>query len=157
MSRNLLVGCYLVLESLPLNNMGKMINPYFRIDRSAAGFGLLELLIAVVLVALVSLCLSSNTVSSLYIAKKTHTNYLASNLALSKVEELAAFEPVNLDSSYNSFESGLSVVGTKITFSRTTTIVVNADDSRTITVKVLSETLKIPTKVDFTTTFAVWE
>jgi len=126
-------------------------------EEQEAGFGLMEILVAISLMALVSLGIAANTMAALRIVKKTEVNYLASNLALSKIEELAAYEAADLDATFDGHETSLAMSGTSITFSRTTTIIINADNSRTVTVVVASESPVVPTSVDFSTTYALWE
>lgn len=126
-------------------------------QRAEEGFSLMEILIAILIIGVIGLGINMNAISSLQLVKYTELNYIASNLALSKIEELAAQDPVNLDSSDNSVESSVSSSATEITFQRTTTIVVNGDDSRTITVQVQSNSSAVPTQAQFSTTMAVWE
>lgn len=124
---------------------------------NAAGFGLFEILVSIFLIMVVSMGIASNTIGALHIAKKTEINFLASNLALSKIEDLAAYDVAELDSSFNAVESEVTTEGTALTFTRTTVVSINADSSRTIDVTVSSNSTVIPTAVDFSTTFSLWE
>jgi prepilin-type N-terminal cleavage/methylation domain-containing protein len=122
---------------------------------SEQGMTLIEVLVAILLIGIVSMAVAVNTINALSVAKKTHINYLASNLALSKVEQLAAYEASQL-SALSTTETHLTTAGTDLTFKRTTTIVKNSDNSRTITVRVDSESAAVPTHVTFTSTLSVW-
>lgn len=122
------------------------------------GFTLLEVLIALLILGIVGMGLAGNTIASLQIVKKTTTNYQASNLALSKIEELSACNPTMLGPSFNSVEPHVSSPGTPMTFTRTTTVTINtADQSRTVNVVVRSNSSAMPTTAKFTTTFALWQ
>lgn len=124
---------------------------------SDAGFALLELLAGILLISVLSMAVAMNTMMALKVAKFTEANHAASSLAISKIEELAAVDTVNLDSSYDQTESSLTWGNTNMTFSRSVTVTVNADDSRTVDVTVASVNMVIPTTVNFSTTFALWE
>ena len=121
------------------------------------GISLIEVLLALLLIGIISLGIAANTISSMHIQKKTEENYAASNLALSKVEQLSAIPVGQLSSANNLVENNLKVPGSNANFRRTTTVVVNADTSRTITVRVESVGTMLPTKVNFRTTFSMWQ
>jgi Tfp pilus assembly protein PilV len=121
-----------------------------------AGMGLLEILVAIFLIGIISLGIAANTISSTQIVKKTEINYAASNLALSKVELLAAMDTTSLTAANGSTENNLTVPGTQLTFRRVTVVTVNADGSRTIEVTVTSNSTAVPTTSHFKTTLALW-
>lgn len=122
-----------------------------------AGMTILSVLVAVVILAVVSLALSRNTMASLRIMRLTEINNAASNLAVSKIEELAARDASDIDSSLSEAETSVNYPGMNVTFSRTTTVVVNADNTRTINVEVRSNHEGLPTSVSFSTGLSVWE
>lgn len=126
-------------------------------NHNEAAMTLIEVLVALTVVSIIAIGINLSAISSLRIAKKTEVNYMASNLALSKVEDLAAVDPSELDDTYDTTETGLGVTGMDFTFRRVTDITVNGDDSRTVTVLVTSENSAIPTQSDFTTRFSLWE
>jgi len=121
------------------------------------GMGLFEVLLALALISIGSLALAANTIGALQIAKKTTINHAASNLALSKIEELSAYDPKDIDGSFNSIENSIAVPGLNVTFKRTTVVAVNADNTRTVTVTVQSNSNAVKTGASFSTTFALWE
>lgn len=125
--------------------------------RRDEGVTLMEVLVAITLVAIMAAAGISNLMVALRTAKHTEVNYAANTLAISKVEELAAVDVSALDSSYNGTESSVSWNDLNITFTRVTTVTVNADSSRTLSVDVSSNSDSVPTSVNFTTTFALWE
>ena len=141
-----------------MNKINKL-KKIFQVRNPAAeqGMGIIELLIAVALIGLIAAGISSNTTMSLRISKYTELNYAASNLALSRIELLSAIEPADVDSDYNKTETGLTTNGVGIKFTRVTTVTVNSDDSRTINVVVSNSDYKIPVRVEYETTFSVWE
>jgi prepilin-type N-terminal cleavage/methylation domain-containing protein len=121
------------------------------------GFALVEVLVSITILAIISLGVTKNLVAALRTAKFTELNHAASSLAISKVEELAAVDVNSLDSSYSGTESAVSWTGLNISFTRQTTVTVNADESRTVAVVVSSNNPRMTTSVDFSTTFANWE
>lgn len=121
------------------------------------GFSIIEVIVSILIIAVMSLGILSNILMALRSDKLIEVNQAAYNLALSKVEQLAAIKPSQLDASDNQSETGVTVSGMNVTFARTTQVTVNADNSRTIQVDVSSERAKIDTSVSYTTTFAVWE
>jgi len=122
-----------------------------------SGFSLIEIMMSILILAVISLAVSSNLIAALRTAKFTQVNHAASSLAISKVEELAAIDTLNLDASYNATETSVAWPDFNINFTRTVVVTVNADESRTIDVTVVSNADKVPTTVEFTTTFAMWE
>lgn len=124
---------------------------------SQEGFSLIEVLVSMLLIVIMGLAVASNTAGALRVAKYTELNHAASSLAISKVEELAAIDAVDLNSSFDQIEEDVEWPELNITFTRTTTITVNADGSRRVDVNVTSNASTMPTSVDFATTFALWE
>ncbi len=122
-----------------------------------AGFALVEALVSILIMAVISLGIAQNLIGALRTAKFTEVNHAASSLAISKMEELAAIDVSALNASHSSSESSVTWPGLDISFSRDTTVVVNADESRTVDVTVTSNSSKVSTSVDFSTTFATWE
>ena len=110
-----------------------------------------------IILSIVGLSVTMNTMGSLQYAKFTEANHVASSLAISKMEELAAIDAADLDSSDNLTESSVSWPGFNFTFTRTTTITINSDSSRTVDIVVASNDAPLPTTVNFSTTFALWE
>ena len=74
------------------------------------------------------------------------------------MEEMAVKNADELTASDNTTESTATYSNiSNITFTRTVSIVVNSDDSRTITVTTTSNDLIYPATESYTVTFAVWE
>lgn len=121
------------------------------------GMTVLSVLVAVVILAIIGLSLARNTIASLQIMKVTEVNNAASNLAVSRIEELAGRDASDIDASLNANETNITYAGLGITFNRTTTITVNADDTRDIEVRVVSNSSAVPSDVSFTTSLSVWE
>ena len=155
----MLPGHYLGQEPFPLTKRKPIEQVEDQVSQihSEEGFTILSVLVAVVLVAIISLALSRNTMASMKIMRLTEINNFASNLAVSKIEEIASRASSEIDSSLDEVESNVSFPNTDITFRRTTTVTVNGDDTRTITVDVASNSSVIPTSVTFSTGLSVWE
>ena len=127
------------------------------LNRDQTGMSLMSVLVAMVILSVVSLALSKNTIASLHIIKLTEVNYAASNLAVSKVEELAARNPIDLDDSFDDTENAVTTADLDITFTRVTDVTVNADDTRIVHVTVTSNSSVVNTTADFETSLSVWE
>lgn len=119
------------------------------------GYTLIELLVGMLLIAIISMAVMRNTTGALWASKLTEVNHIASSLAISKAEELAAQEAQNIAATATT-ETNLTHAGSNITFTRTTTVTVNADNSRDIVIVVSSENPNVPTTVTFQTTFVPW-
>ncbi len=121
------------------------------------GITLMEVLVAIVLLAIMAAAGISNLIVALKTAKYTEVNFAANSLAISKVEEISAIDVGNLNSSYNEVEPDVTWPDLALTFTRTTTIHMNGDDSRTVDVSVMSNSPDVATNVTFSTTLALWE
>lgn len=131
--------------------------PVLLVAEEQSGFSLVEILVSIVILAIITMGVTSSMVGALKFSKFTEANHIASSLAISKMEELAAYAASDLGPSMNETENSVTWPGTNFTFTRTTTIVINSDKSRTATVQVASNNSSLPTQTDFSTTFAVWE
>lgn len=121
------------------------------------GFSLLEVMVSIGLFAVMASAISGSLTTAMRVAKLTEIHFVASSLAAGKIEELSSVDPLDLDSSDNQTESAVVVDGYNMSFTRTTAITINADNSRTITVNVSSNNPGLPNNVNFSTTFALWE
>lgn len=122
-----------------------------------AGFGAIESLVSIVLMSIIAVAIIMNLVVALRTAKITEVNHAASTLAVSKMEELASIDTLNLDDSYDAVENNVAWGDFNFTFTRTTSITVNADNTRSVDVTVSSNSTNVPSTVSFSTTFALWE
>lgn len=120
------------------------------------GVTLIESLVAISIAGIASLGLMNSFVTSLRVAKLTEVNYAASTLAASKMEELAAIDVSVLSAANNATET-LTEDGLNVSFTRTAAITVNADQSRTISVQVTSNSTMLPANVSVSTTLSAWE
>lgn len=126
--------------------------------QGSEGVTLIEILASLVLFGLLSMAIAGNLMVSIRTSKLTEINHAASSLATSKIEELASISVSNLDASYSGTELNVSWPGLGSTFSRVTTVAVNADDSRDVSVTVNSNLQGYTTSsVTLATRFALWE
>lgn len=121
------------------------------------GFGIIEMLVGILLAAIMGAAVASNLTNALKSGIAFDVNYAANSLANSKLELLAATGAASLDSTDNTSETGLTYPNIDTTFSRTTTITVNSDSSRTAVVTVTATNNAVPTSVTQTSTFAIWQ
>lgn len=125
---------------------------------SEKGFGIIELLMGILLAAIMGAAVASNLSTSLKSGISFELNYAAVSLANSKMELLAATSASSLDSSDNSTETNLTYPNIQSTFTRTTSIVVNSDQSRTVTVTVATSAgSALPTSVTEVSTYSIWQ
>ncbi|MDD2942497.1 MAG: prepilin-type N-terminal cleavage/methylation domain-containing protein [bacterium] len=123
-----------------------------------SGFSLVEVMASFLVIAVISMAIMKNTVTALSSAKLAEVNHAASSLAISKMEELSSVDTRVLDASYNGVELAVAWPDLNgITFERSTTVTVAADESRKVEVIVTSNSAKLPTSVMFDTTFVPWE
>ena len=128
-----------------------------QISKNEGGFGLMEVLVAVVLLGIVCLAIASNVITGLRFHKHAEIDLLAKNLAVSKVEELSGIVLDDLDDSYDGTEANLLVTGHAIAFTRVTDVTIEADGARFIEITVSSDSPYLPTPVNYSTRFATWE
>ncbi|MCB0360286.1 MAG: type II secretion system protein, partial [Bdellovibrionales bacterium] len=98
------------------------------------GTTLIEVLVSLLIIAIMSLGVMKNSVVAMRASKLTELNHAASSLAISKIEELAAIDTQNLDATFSATETDVAWGGVETTFTRVTSVVVNANDSRDVSV-----------------------
>jgi Tfp pilus assembly protein PilV len=121
------------------------------------GSSLLEVLVSISLLAISGLAISMNSIMALKTLKFVELNHIASTLAISKLEEFASIDAADISPAMNETEPAVVWPDSLITFHRTSTVVVNADQSRTVTVAVSNNETPMNTSVELENTFAVWE
>jgi type II secretory pathway pseudopilin PulG len=136
---------------------GQISMPETRQEDKEPGFCIIEVLVGILLIAIIAMGVTSSTIAALKFAKFTEANHIASSLAISKMEELAALSAGDLTTSLSGTEDDVTWPDTNLTFTRVTTITVNSDNSRHVSISVSSDNSPIPTTATFASTFAVWE
>ena len=119
-----------------------------------AGFSILEVLAAIVLLSIVGLNVTYGTIISLRMLKRSMRTSLATELAAQRMEELAALDPSTLNDSYDLVETGL--ISDNVSFSRTTEVTVNSDKSVTVDISVVGEHSTLGGRAALSNTFAYW-
>lgn len=122
-----------------------------------AGMSLIEVLVAITLLSLSGLAISNSAIHAFQSLKFVELNHVANILAISKMEEIAARDTVEIDTSLNGIESSVEWADLEITFSRSTDVTVNADGSRSVVISVSTNDQVYATTVRFQNTFALWE
>lgn len=118
-----------------------------------AGFTLIEVLVAIVLVAIVSLTTTYSTINAYALYSHSTRSSFARQLAFTAMEELAARDPLTLSAADGSVNSNVTVGNASYT--RTIAIAVNSDGSRTATVTVVNNRTST-ISAQFSNTFALW-
>ena len=121
------------------------------------GFLMLELMVAMVVLAIVGLAITTSAYSGLRFQKQAEIGNFARNIAVSRIEVLAGVPTGVLSSSYNETNTSVTVAGTNVTFLRSTAVVTNADGSKTVTITVASSSNLLSKSVVLTSQFAAWE
>lgn len=137
-----------------------MSNVYRRLRRERAGqagLSLLEVLAAIIFTGIVSMAIQSSVVLALRTEKTTEVHFAASVLASDRMEQLLAIDAIDLDNSYDEVDTAVQWGDLNMDFLRTTTVTINADDSRTVEVNVVSGNNAFPVEVEFSSTMALWE
>lgn len=136
--------------------MGARLHIDFSSDGTAGegGFSLVEVMVAILILSVISLGSAYCTIMSLKVEKRNVRNAVAQELAVQKMEELAAMNPSSLSSANSVTES--NVTYKNISYTRTTSISVNADNSRSITVTVNGNNSSLGGSASISTTYALW-
>ena len=116
----------------------------------------MEILVSLLLVGIMSMGIVKSVSTALRTGKYSEFNYIAGSLATTKMEEFAAMHASTIDTSMAGTEENVTWPNFNGTFNRVTTIVVNSDGSRNITVNVSSNSTYAPTSVEFSTVFSDW-
>jgi len=127
-------------------------------QQQQAGITLIEVLVSMVLLAVFGLAITMTTVRAFQYTKYTEVSHAASTMAISKLEEISSLDTADLNVGLNGTEAGLTWASlNNFTFNRTTTLVINGDNSRTVTVNVISLDAPMNANVTFDTTIAASE
>lgn len=126
-------------------------------SKSQAGFLMLELMVALVVLAIVGLAVTTSAYSGLRFQKQAEIGNFARNIAVSRIETLAGVPTASLSSSYNETNTSVTQTGTNVVFRRSTTITTNADGSKTVSVTVSSTSALLSSPITLTSQFASWE
>lgn len=125
--------------------------------RSERGTGIMEILVSMVLLAIAGMGVTMSMSTAMKTAKYTEYNHIASSLAVSKLELLAAVNVNFLTTAQAGTESAVAWPNSSVTFRRVTTVVVNADNSRSVTVSVSPNDANYAMTVSFSNQYALWE
>lgn len=128
------------------------------------GFTLVEVLVSAGLLAVIALGVGTNIITTFMVHKTVLVNEALNDLATEKIETYSSVNPLEMDdSNYDDSEPDggntltVGYLSNNITFSRSTDVVVNADDSRSIIVNVTClHPLFSGKSVTKTTTFMRW-
>lgn len=120
--------------------------------REEKGFTLIETLVAVALIAITMLALGQSVATADRSMKRGYRNSTALELAVQKLEQLGAVDPSTLSAASGGTET---LTSNGISFTRVTTVTVNADNSRSVTVQVTG-TLGKGGNATLSNTFSEW-
>ncbi|RME58023.1 MAG: hypothetical protein D6780_07480 [Candidatus Dadabacteria bacterium] len=118
------------------------------------GFLLFELLVVIVLIGILGLALSHAAIVIYKMRLKAVNDSYATQIALEKIEEIAAVDPLTLNDG-DSWEETVERDGRQ--FQRIATISVNDDSSRTITVSVSPLNSTIGGTITMNNTYSPWQ
>lgn len=118
------------------------------------GMTLVEVLVALVLLSVVPLGLTYSSILSYKVIHRNQRHSVASQLALDRMEDLAATNPANLNDTFDETENNVVVDGAS--FTRITEVTLNADNSRTVLVTVTGNEASLGGRATVSSTFALW-
>ncbi len=118
-----------------------------------SGMSLIEVLVAMSVLAILALSVAQSTVRSYRFFLQSTRSSLASQLALDKIEALAATNPALLNASTTT-ES--DVMRDNVRFNRVTRVIVNSNGSRSVTVTVTATNAGSGGKAVLSSTFPEW-
>jgi prepilin-type N-terminal cleavage/methylation domain-containing protein len=117
------------------------------------GVSMVEVLVAISILAISGLAVTQSTIRSFATLNQSYRTSVASQIALDKIESFAQQDPSTIQTSSN--ESNNSVTHSGLQFLRSTSVAVNSDGSRTITVSVASQN-GWPGSASLSTTLPLW-
>lgn len=117
------------------------------------GFSLIDVLVAVCLLAIMGISLAYSNVNTIQTVSRTERNAIALRLATEKLEQMSAIDPINISDINDSTES-ITWLGSPYT--RVTDVTVNADGSRTILVTVTGGNTILGGSAEVEGTFQIW-
>ncbi len=117
------------------------------------GFSMLEVLVSVAILSIVGLGISQSSIGMLRARTVTLNKQVSTQLATEKLEQYAALDPLTL-SAENSNSESLSHAGKS--FLRSSTITVNSNGSRTVTVSVRPADASQSGSANLSGTFTSW-
>jgi len=122
----------------------------------AAGFTIVELLVSLLLMGILAVAIAQGTTVSLTLSKQTRVSQLMHNLAVGRLEEISGTKASFLTAG-TGVEAEVSAPGTGFTFTRTTAITLESENTRAVTVTVASNGAVKPQPVIYKATLPVWE
>jgi len=129
------------------------ISKSFSSRRSQRGTSLIEVLVAIGLVGIMGLAVTQSAVLSSSSQGFAENHSLAMQIAMNEIERFAAIDPTLLTSASGGTDT---VTREGKEFTRVTTITVNADSTRTISVEVSNVVAHLRGRVTLEETFPLW-
>ncbi|RMG39205.1 MAG: hypothetical protein D6719_13820 [Candidatus Dadabacteria bacterium] len=126
---------------------------FFRINKTSnqRGIILIEILVGVSLLSIIGLGIITSSIVFIKIRHKSISDALATQIALEELEDFAAEDPL----SHSDGESWSETVTRGLReFTRTATVTVNSDNSRTLTVSVTAKGNTIGGAITMSNTYA---
>lgn len=132
------------------------VNMHGRSPAGADGFTIVELLVSLLLMGILAAAIARGTTVSLSLSKQTRVSQLMHNLAVGRLEEISGTKASFLTAG-TGVEAEVSAPGAEFTFTRTTAITIENDNTRAVTVTVASNGAVKPQPVVYKATLPVWE
>ncbi|MCB0336433.1 MAG: prepilin-type N-terminal cleavage/methylation domain-containing protein [Bdellovibrionales bacterium] len=130
-----------------------ILNSHNRIS-AEAGVTLIELLVAFAIFSVIALAFTFNSSQAHRTIDHSNRHAGMQQLAIEKIEELSAINPILLNDTYDDTESDLDIDG--IEYERITDITINANGSRTIDVTINAENSSRATQFTLSHTISLW-
>lgn len=123
------------------------------IKNSESGFSIIETLVVIVLFAIMSMGIAHSIIYSTYLRGRSEHNATASQLANAAMENFARTDPSTLTSANNATGA---VIQNGVTFTRTVTVTVQSDGSRTIGVAITCPGCRLGGTATISSNFPQW-
>ena len=127
-----------------------------KMKRTEAGIGLVEVMVSTVMLMLIGASMVSNLHFSLRSSKFIEVQHAASTIAADQIEKIASLDALSITAKLDEREAIVYAQGLNLPFKRSTTVVVNPDSSRSVTVSVYTSGNNMPKPVVFKNNFYAW-
>lgn len=121
---------------------------------SESGFSLPDVLASLLILSIAALALTKSTVTSLSSAKRGVRSAVASHLAHNRMEELLAVSPQSLTAAHA--ETATPLIERGMTFVRSTTLTIEDDGTRIVTVSVKPVPSELGSETTLNGVFPLW-
>ena len=129
------------------------IHTVMKAGRNIAGMTLIELMVALALIGVAFMALANSTQTSLIHFKRSLRETYATEIAIERMEELSAMNPLDIPAGVTAENISRGKVG----FTRTVEVTVNVDRSRAVSISVTGHDPKLGGRCSISSTLPLRE